>query len=214
MRRQEAIAALVAEREGAITITTEQAIGAWRNAVPEAANAIPDHLDIVGCMGSASTIGLGIALARPERRVVVVDGDGSLLMQLGSLVTIAGAAPANLFHFVFENGVYETSGSQPLPAEGRFDLAEMARAAGYAHVATLRGRCRPSAARCGSSPTRAVFVSVRTEPEDGSRSSSRHAPGRPDARASGSPVYEKGSALVGKRSLGRPLTSEALGGPR
>src|SRR5437764_7949451 len=134
MRRKDAIAALVAERGDAITITTEQAIGAWRAALPEPANAMPDHLDIVGCMGAASTIGLGIALARPERRVIVVDGDGSLLMQLGSLVTIAGAAPPNLFHFVFENGVYETSGSQPLPAEGRFDLAQMAAAAGYAHA--------------------------------------------------------------------------------
>jgi sulfopyruvate decarboxylase subunit beta len=168
MRRHEAIAALVAEREGAITITTEQAIGAWRTAVPEAANAIPDHLDIVGCMGSASTIGLGIALARPERRVVVVDGDGSLLMQLGSLVTIAGAAPANLFHFVFENGVYETSGSQPLPAEGRFDLAQMAGAAGYAHVATFEDG--PTFARALPDVFRQhgpVFISVRTEPEDG-----------------------------------------------
>src|SRR6266481_3682060 len=135
MRRQDAIAALVAQRGGAITITTEQAIGAWRAAVSEPANQIPEHLDIVGCMGSASTIGLGIALARPERRVIVVDGDGSLLMQLGSLVTIAGAAPANFYHFVFENGVYETSGSQPLPAEGRFNLHEMARASGYAHSA-------------------------------------------------------------------------------
>src|SRR5206468_7075445 len=91
----------------------------------------------VGCMGSASTIGLGIALAQPRRRVIVVDGDGSLLMQLGSLVTIAGAAPRNLYHFVFENGVYETSGSQPLPAEGRFNLRQMAAAAGYAHVAAF-----------------------------------------------------------------------------
>src|SRR5260370_18122099 len=115
MRRQAAIAALVATRRDAITITTEQAIGAWRAAVPEPANHIPDHLDIVGCMGSASTIGLGIALAQPERRVIVVDGDGSLLMQLGSLVTIAGAAPGNFFHFVFENGVYETSRAHPLP---------------------------------------------------------------------------------------------------
>src|ERR671933_1058163 len=132
MRRQDAIAALVEQRHTTITITTEQAIGAWRAAVPEPANAIPDHLDIVGAMGSASTIGLGIALAQPQRRVIVVDGDGSLLMQLGSLVTVAGAAPPNLFHFVFENGVYETSGSQPLPAEGRFDLTQMARGAGYA----------------------------------------------------------------------------------
>ncbi|HEY3061683.1 MAG TPA: thiamine pyrophosphate-dependent enzyme [Chloroflexota bacterium] len=168
MRRHEAIAALVAHRAEAITITTEQAIGEWRAAVPEPANAIPDHLDIVGCMGAASTIGLGIALAQPARRVIVVDGDGSLLMQLGSLVTIAGAAPANLFHFVFENGVYETSGSQPLPAEGRFNLAQMARAAGYAHVAafddaaTFTSDLPELLRRHGP-----VFVSVRTEPEDG-----------------------------------------------
>jgi sulfopyruvate decarboxylase subunit beta len=168
MRRREAIAALVRESADAITITTEQAIGAWRAAVPQAANEIPDHLDIVGCMGSASTIGLGIALAQPSRRVIVVDGDGSLLMQLGSLVTIAGAAPANLYHFVFENGVYETSGSQPLPAEGQFDLAQMARGAGYAHVAEFDDARRfdgELAALLGQRGP--VFASVRTEPEDG-----------------------------------------------
>jgi len=56
-----------------------------------------------------------VAAAKKNGKVVLFEGDGSLLMQLGSLVTISGAAPANLFHFVFENGVYETSGSQPLP---------------------------------------------------------------------------------------------------
>jgi sulfopyruvate decarboxylase subunit beta len=168
MRRHEAIAALVRERADAITITTEQAIGAWRAAVSEPANEIPDHLDIVGCMGAASTIGLGIALAQPQRRVIVIDGDGSLLMQLGSLITIAGAAPTNLFHFVFENGVYETSGSQPLPAEGRFDLAQMARAASYAHVAAFSEASGFVTALPDLLQQRGpVFVSVRTEPEDG-----------------------------------------------
>ena len=168
MRRRDAIAALVAQRAGAITITTEQAIGAWRAAVSEPANQIPDHLDIVGCMGSASTLGLGIALAQPARKVIVVDGDGSLLMQLGSLVTIAGAAPGNFFHFVFENGVYETSGAQPLPAEGRFDLAQMARAAGYARVEEFDdGPAFASALPDLLQQRGPVFVSVRTEPEDG-----------------------------------------------
>lgn len=168
MRRRDAIAALVDQRAGAITVTTEQAIGAWRAAVPEPANAIPDHLDVVGCMGSASTIALGVALAQPQRQVIIVDGDGSLLMQLGSLVTIAGAAASNLFHFVFENGVYETSGSQPLPGEGRFDLLEMARAAGYAHSvrfedATEFSRQLPELLQRRGP----VFISVVTEPEDG-----------------------------------------------
>jgi phosphonopyruvate decarboxylase len=168
MRRKDAIAALVGERADAITITTEQAIGAWRAAVAAPANEVPNHLDIVGCMGSASTIGLGIALAQPERKVIVVDGDGSLLMQLGSLVTIAGAAPANLYHFVFENGVYETSGSQPLPAEGRFDLAQMAAAAGYADSRRFDDVAEFATALPGLLRQRGpVFVSVRTEPEDG-----------------------------------------------
>lgn len=168
MRRKDAIAALVAQSAGAVTVTTEQAIGAWRAAVPEPANEIPDHLDIVGAMGAASTIALGIALAQPQRRVIIVDGDGSLLMQLGSLVTIAGAAPANLFHFVFENGVYETSGNQPLPGEGRFDLLEMARAAGYAHTQRFENAEQfanelPDVLRRRGP----VFISVRTDPEDG-----------------------------------------------
>src|SRR5262249_52569152 len=129
-----------------------------------------DHLDIVGCMGSASTIGLGIALAQPERKVIVVDADGSLLMQLGSLVTIAGAAPPNLFHFVFENGVYETSGSQPLPAEGRFDLTEMARAAGYAHAVRYQHAAALHEALAELFQRRGpVFVSVWTDAEDGYR---------------------------------------------
>ena len=159
-----------ARAAGAITIVTEQAIGAWRAAVSAPANEIPDHLDIVGCMGSASAIGLGIALARPERAVLVVDGDGSLLMQLGSLVTIVGAAPANLYHVVLENGVYETSGSQPLPGEGRFDLVGMARAAGYAHVAHFDHADRFAADLPVLMERRGpVFVSLRTDPEDGFR---------------------------------------------
>src|ERR1051326_5100462 len=168
MRRKDAIDALVRESAGAITVTTEQAIGAWRAAAPEPANEIPDHLDIVGCMGSASTIALGIALAQPQRKVIVIDGDGSLLMQLGSLVTIAGAAPPNLFHFVFENGVYETSGSQPLPGEGRFDLTEMARGAGYAHTAKFDDGAKFAEELPHLLSRRGpVFVSVFTEPEDG-----------------------------------------------
>ena len=59
----------------------------------------------VGAMGQASSHALGLALACPDRRVLVFDGDGSLLMNLGSLVTIAGAAPTNLHHFVFANGI-------------------------------------------------------------------------------------------------------------
>ena len=67
--------------------------------------------------------------------VWVIDGDGSLLMQLGSLATIAHAAPANFLHVVMHNGVYETSGAQPIPGEGRLSFAGLAREAGYAGTA-------------------------------------------------------------------------------
>ena len=134
MHRQDPTEAIAALRGDAITITTEQCIKAWRDAVPGALDD-PNHIDVVGAMGSASSIALGLALAQPQRKVIVMDGDGSLLMQLGSLVTIAGAAPENLYHFVFENGVYATSGGQPLPAEGRVDFEMMARGAGFAHAA-------------------------------------------------------------------------------
>jgi phosphonopyruvate decarboxylase len=99
----------------------------------------PDDLSIscVGFMGGASSLGLGLALARPERRVVVLDGDGSLLMQLGALATAAGAAPRNFVHFLFKNGVYHTSGSQQIPGGTEIDFALMAKGAGYPVTATI-----------------------------------------------------------------------------
>ncbi len=87
-------------------------------------------LPIFGGMGKASSVALGVAMARPDRRVVVLDGDGGLLMNLGSLVTIAGQQPKNLIHIVFEDGKYQTTGGQPVPGAGTFDLAGMARSAG------------------------------------------------------------------------------------
>jgi phosphonopyruvate decarboxylase len=85
-----------------------------------------------GCMGKASSIGLGLALAQPGRKVLVLDGDGSLLMNLGTLVTISNKAPENLYHFVFENGVYAVTGGQPIPGGGKASFQGLAREAGYA----------------------------------------------------------------------------------
>ncbi len=88
-------------------------------------------LPIFGAMGKASSVALGIALAQPGRKVVCLDGDGALLMNLGTLITIAGSAADNLVHFVFEDGVYFTTGGQPVPGSGEFDLAAMAKDAGF-----------------------------------------------------------------------------------
>ena len=95
---------------------------------------IPEYFFWCTAMGYGSSVALGLALARPERKVIVLDGDGSLLMNLGSLVTIAGHAPPNLVHIVLENRLYELPGSVSLPGSGRFSLTEMARAAGLMKV--------------------------------------------------------------------------------
>src|SRR5262250_3599494 len=117
---------VAAARGTAICVPTMTTSPAWRTLAP-------DDLS-VGCsgfMGGASSLGLGLALAMPRRRVVVFDGDGSLLMQLGSLATIAGAAPRNLVHFLFKNGVYHTSGAQGIPGGLTVDFVTMAKGAGY-----------------------------------------------------------------------------------
>lgn len=82
-------------------------------------------------LGLASSIGLGIALGLPNRKVIVLDGDGSLLMNLCGLPTAAWMAPKNLIHIVFDNRVYESSGSSPSATSGPTDLVAVARAAGY-----------------------------------------------------------------------------------
>jgi len=78
----------------------------------------PENLYTWGAMGSVSSVGLGLALARPELRVVVLDGDGSLLMNLGSLATIASLRPPNLVHIVCDTGTYETTGGQATHTAG------------------------------------------------------------------------------------------------
>lgn len=84
-----------------------------------------------GAMGQASSHALGLALGSPDRQVIVLDGDGSLLMNLGSLVTIANVKPKHFLHIVFENGVYEVNGAHPIPGKENVDFANMAKAAGY-----------------------------------------------------------------------------------
>ncbi len=126
MQRNDVLRAVAEQREGSVVVATMTVLGPFREASTSELN-----IGCVGFMGGASGLGLGLALSHPERKVLVLDGDGSLLMQLGSLATVSGAAPPNYYHFVFHNGVYETSGSQAIPAEGRIDFAGMARAAGY-----------------------------------------------------------------------------------
>jgi sulfopyruvate decarboxylase subunit beta len=115
-------------------ITDEVVVASYSSAVEwNDLNPRPLNYFSVGAMGLASSHALGLALGRPDRRIVVLDGDGSLLMNLGSLVSIAAAAPKNLVHFVCHNETYEANGGHPLP-NPKTDFAGLARSAGYAQV--------------------------------------------------------------------------------
>jgi sulfopyruvate decarboxylase subunit beta len=87
-------------------------------------------------LGLTSSMALGLALALPHRKVVAFDGDGSLLLNLGSLATIANQHPKNLIHVVFDNECYESSRGAPTATAGQADLAAIARGAGFANVTT------------------------------------------------------------------------------
>ncbi len=91
-----------------------------------------------GAMGLASSHGLGLALARPERKVVVLDGDGSLLMNLGTLVSIAGQAPRNLILLCFQNDAYEANGGHPIPQANTVDFPGIARSAGIPNSSSIQ----------------------------------------------------------------------------
>jgi len=103
-----------------------------------AAGDRPSNFYTWGSMGLASSIGLGLAMARPDLRTFVLDGDGSLLMNLGSLATIGWVRPANLVVVVWDNGEYGTTGGQPTATAHGADLEAAARALGAAATAAVR----------------------------------------------------------------------------
>ncbi len=96
----------------------------------------PSQLYMVGSMGCAMSFGLGLAVARPDRRVVVIDGDGALLMRMGALTTIGHERPANLLHLLFDNGMHESTGGQATVAPD-VDFCAVAAASGYPRVSAV-----------------------------------------------------------------------------
>jgi phosphonopyruvate decarboxylase len=125
MRRDDCFRALARHLTDEIVIPVYSSAFDWLELAPRELNYFA-----FGAMGIASSHGLGFALGNPRRRVVVLDGDGSLLMNLGSLVTIGAAAPKNLFHFLCRNGTYEANGGHPIP-QPAVDFNGLAAAAGY-----------------------------------------------------------------------------------
>ena len=100
-----------------------------------AAGHRPQNFYMLGSMGLAFPIALGVALAQPNRRVFALEGDGSLLMQLGCLSTIATLKPKNLTMVVMDNGIYQITGAQPTPAAAVADLVAIAVSSGLSNSA-------------------------------------------------------------------------------
>lgn len=134
------LAVLHAARREEIVITTMGAAREWQKLGKHPL----DFVLVPSSMGQATSLGLGMALARPDRKVVVCNGDGSMLMNLGSLVTITAQGPPNLTVILFDNGVYEVTGVQPTLAAptlrrdaAAVDFAAVARACGFRRVTTF-----------------------------------------------------------------------------
>jgi thiamine pyrophosphate-dependent acetolactate synthase large subunit-like protein len=129
MTHRQALEVLADRRGQHIVITTHGSVDLW-----VALSDTPlDFSYVPASMGQGPALGLGLALAQSRHGVVVVSGDGSLLMNLGCLVTLA-KYPTDLFLIIIDNGVYEVTGGQPTPGAGRTDFAGLARAAGIRRV--------------------------------------------------------------------------------
>ena len=136
MRRLDALRAVYGEleREGRVVVTIMGAVAAELQSLGHRAN----FFYLQHAMGLASSMGLGIALSRPELEVVVFDGDGSILMNLGGLTTLARYRPRNLTHVVFDNESLLSVGGFPTATSTGSDLAAIAAAAGVPRTATVR----------------------------------------------------------------------------
>jgi thiamine pyrophosphate-dependent acetolactate synthase large subunit-like protein len=114
-------------------------------------------------MGQGPALGLGLALAQPRRGVIVLNGDGCTLMNLGCLVTLA-SHPANVYLLILDNGLYEVTGGQPVAGAGRTDFAGLARAAGISRVYAFDNadawRAGAAEALTGAGP---VVISLKVE---------------------------------------------------
>jgi sulfopyruvate decarboxylase subunit beta len=133
MQRIDAMRAIYPQLERSVVVTI---MGATAAELQELGHR-PNFFYLQHAMGLASSLGLGIALARPELKVVVLDGDGSILMNLGGLTTLARYRPANLVHVVFDNESLLSVGGFPTATATGSDIAAMAAAAGIPRTATI-----------------------------------------------------------------------------
>lgn len=129
MTLRQALEVLAAHRGQRMVVATMSSAGVW----PSLSDTPLDFIYVPSAMGQGPPFGLGLALAQPERGVLVINGDGCTLMNLGCLVTLA-QHPANVYLLIVDNGLYEVTGGQPTPGSGCTDFAALARAAGISRV--------------------------------------------------------------------------------
>jgi len=133
MKRRDAMEAVYGDLDRCVVVTIMGAVAAELQSIGHR----PNFFYLQHAMGLASSMGLGIALARPELKVVVFDGDGSILMNLGGLTTLARYRPRNLVHVVFDNESLLSVGGFPTATSTGSDIAGMAAAAGIARTSTV-----------------------------------------------------------------------------
>lgn len=164
-------------RDDEVIITT---MGSAREWMKLGSSHPLDFILVPSAMGHGTSIGLGIALARPEKRVIVCSGDGSLLMNLGSLASIVAARATNLVVIVFDNGVYEVTGQQPTAGRSA-DFSGIARACGFESVHRFADASEWSRqARSVLDSAGPTFISLDVEPVSGG--TAPHSPGPTAAR--------------------------------
>ena len=134
MKRIDCLAAIYDSLQNCAVVTIMGAVAVELYSLGHRAN----FFYLEHAMGLASSIGLGLALAQPKRKVVVIDGDGSVLMNLGTLTTLARYAPGNLTHIVFDNESLLSVGGFPTATSTGSDIADMARGAGIEQSVTVR----------------------------------------------------------------------------
>jgi sulfopyruvate decarboxylase subunit beta len=161
MTKDQALAPLAAARTGEIVVTTMGMVRPW---AAHSQHAL-DFASADSAMGHAADLAVGLALAQPARKVICLNGDGSMLMTLGTLVTAVDNGARNLVLFVIQNDAYEITGSQRIPGAGRTDFAGFARAAGFPRAYTFDEPAPYAAALPeilgGEGP---VLVTLRVEP--------------------------------------------------
>lgn len=162
LRRRAVVEAMLMDRGGLLVVA-----GLGAPAWDVAARGDSDlDFPLWGAMGGAVMIGLGLALAQPERRVLVITGDGEMLMGIGSLATVAVCAPINLAIVVLDNERYGETGMQPTHTASGADLAAMAQAAGFPVSALVRDEeALASAVDLARDARGPVFVAIKIRAE-------------------------------------------------